>query len=435
MNLIREYFSYVQQKIKDPKIQKHSKNVSWMFIARIGSMAITFIATAYIARHLGPTNYGQLSYSISFVSLFSFIASLGTDAILHRELVKFPHRKNEFLGSALFIRSISSFVAILITIFVALFLSSKDVSLILIFIISLSPLLGTFQLLSYEFQAKHQSKYPSILTLLNVFILNILKIVVIIFDKGVIYLALVVILEPVIYSLGYLYLKSKIYHDINKLTWSKEASFIILRDSFPLIFASAFYLIYSRIDQVMLKYMIDSKAVGLYDAAVRISEVTYFIPQTFLLSFFPSLVNARETSWELYLKRTKSLLILLFTISVVIAILMTVFSKYLILIIFGGSFIGALSALYISVWSTVGASLNAFAQQILVVENLTKNTTIATFLGMLFNIVLNLILIPRYGISGAALATLISYMIPFLSLFAFKKTRILLTNMLQKEIL
>jgi O-antigen/teichoic acid export membrane protein len=430
MDSYRDVLVYLREKFSLPGIQKHSKNVGWMFVAKAGSLLITFIATAYIARNLGPQNYGELSYAISFVGLFSFIASLGIDQILHRDIIKYPEKKNELLGSAIVTRILASLVTVFITVISAVLLSPKDVSLLLIFIISLGAVCGSFQLLSYELQAESRSKYPSLLSLLIVFILNILKITVILFDKGVIFLALIILLEPVLYSLGYIYLKTKIYQDLKALSFRLTTARDILRDSFPLIFASAFYLVYNRIDQVMIKNMINSEAVGLYDAAVRISELSYFIPQIFLVALFPVIINARKTSPELYYKRTKKLLLFILGISICIALLTTLLSKYIILVIFGAGFLGGLHALYICAWSTVGASLNSFIQQILVAENMTKNITLATFFGMITNVALNIILIPMYGISGAAFATLVSYTVPFLSLFLFKKTRTLLLNIL-----
>ncbi len=431
MEIYRDFILYIQEKFRQPGFQKHSKNMSWMFFARIGSMAITFFATAYIARNLGPANYGELSYAISFVSLFSFIAYLGIDQILHRDLIKYPEKRNELLGSAVVLRLLASLVTIVVTTVTAFLLSSKDVSLLLIFIISMSNFFGAFQLLGYEFQAEAKSKYPSILLLCIVIILNILKIITIYFDQGVIYLAGIVLLEPILYSLGYLYLKAKVYKDLRMLSVKKERVILILKDSFPLIFASAFFLIYSRIDQVMLKNMIGAEAVGLYDSAVRISELSYFIPQLILTALLPAIVNAKKNSEELYYKRTKKLLLTILGISIVVALSLTLLAKYLLFIIFGTAFLGALPALYICAWSTVGASLNSFAQQILVVENATKNISIAAFLGMITNIVLNIYLIPIYGISGAAFATLVSYTVPFFSLFLFKQTRTMVIKVLK----
>ncbi len=423
MDNYKKIIPLLKEKLNHPGIQRYLANMGWIFFGKIGTLVVTFFATAYIARNLGPQNYGQLSYAISFVSIFSFIAYLGIDPILLRDLVQHPQKRNEILGSAIALRLLASIVTVLATIIAALLVSSGDVSLLLIFIISLSSFFGAFQLLSYEFQAEAKSKYPSILLIGIIIILNILKIITIYNHGGVIYLAGILLLEPILYSLGYSFLKSKIHKDLTQLTFNRERMLLILKDSFPLIFASAFFLIYSRIDQVMLKHMIDATAVGLYDSAVRISELSYFIPQLILTSFLPAVLNAKSISQELYYERTKKLILTIILVSIALAIGITVFGKLALLIIFGQAFIGALPALYICAWSTIGASLNALAQQILVAENLTKNVSISAFLGMITNILLNIVLIPQYGIVGAATATLISYMIPFLSLFLFKKTR------------
>ena len=427
----RSLLEYSKEKISHRGVQKHAQNISWMFSAKIINMLISFLAMGYIARNLGPGNYGELSYAISFVGIFSFFVPLGMDQILLKYLAKYPDKKNEYLGTAITLRITASMVAIIVCVLSAFLISSKDVSLLLIFIISFYSVFSSFQLLSYEFLAEARAKYPSLLSLGIVFILNVLKILAIYFGKGVIYLALILLLESLLYCFGYLYLKTKIYKDTEKLRFNKEIALKILRKSYPLIFASAFYIIYTRIDQVMIKHMINADAVGLYDAAVRISELTYFIPSLLLISFFPALINAQKQSLELYHKRTKKLLLLILLTSCVIAALTTLFSKHIILIIFGSSFLGAVPVLYLYAWSTIGASLNSFAQQILIVENDTKNILISALLGMITNVSLNLYLIPLYGITGAAFATLISYMVPFLSLLLFKKTRILLLAILK----
>lgn len=421
--MIENSLDFIKEKIKHPGLQKHSKNIGWMFFARIGSMVITFIAVAYVARNLGPTNYGQLSYAISFTSLFGFLASLGVEQILYRELIKSPEKRDEYVGTALSLRIIAAFITLFICVLTASFLSTQDVSLLLIFIISLSFIFSSFTILGYEFQAEAKSKYPSILSLIVVFILNISKIGVIILDQGVIYLALVILMEPILYALGFLYLRTKNYGPIRNLSFSKNTAISILKDSFPLIFASAFFTVYARIDQVMIKNMVDASSVGLYDSAVRISEVWYFIPHILTVALFPAIINAKKVSDDLYHKRIRRFFLLIMSISFMTALFTTIFSKNLILTIFGYSFIGALPILQIYVWSNIGAAINLVSQQILISENLTKIISIITFFGMITNIILNIYLIPKYGAMGAAIASMISYIIPFLSLLLFKKIR------------
>lgn len=431
--MIEKFLSYIQEKIKKPGIQRQFKNMGWMFFAKIGSFFISFLATAYIARNLGPTNYGELSYAISFAALFSFIASLGIDQILYRELIENPEKRNELLGSAILLRIIASLLAAIITMFFVISFSPKDVSLFLVFIICLSPLFGSFQLLSYEFQANIQAKKTSILVLGVVILLNILKIITVFLGGGVIYLAGIILLEPILYSIGYIYLKQKTYNDILLLKYNKNTILSIFNDAFPLIFASAFYVIYARIDQVMLKNMISAEAVGLYDAAVRVAEFSYFIPQILLTSLLPTILLSKKNSLTLYTERSRKLFIFLISITFFIALSTSLFSEKILMIIFGNSFESSGVILNIYIWSNIGASLNLLSQQILVSENKTKFISLTTFLGMVSNILLNLLLIPKYGTSGAAYATLVSYCVPFASVFLFKETRSIMLQFLVKS--
>lgn len=424
----KKLWAFIKFKATHPSVQKHTANMGWMFFGRIGSMIITLIATSYMARNLGPTNYGQLSYAVSYVGLFAFISSLGVEQILYRDLIKFPEKRNEYMGSAITIRFLASILAIVVCVTSAYIWSSKDVSLFLIFIVSLTYVLGTLQLSSYEFQAEAKAKLPSILSLIIIFILNILKIGVIVFGEGIIYLAFVILVEPFLYSVGLLYLRIKEYGTIKYWRFDYEIAKSILKDSFPLIFASAFFALYARVDQIMIKHMLNTESVGLYDSAVRISELGYFVPNIIVVALFPALVNSKKISFNLYTLRAKKLLFMLLLISFIIALVTALLSKYLVLIIFGAGFIGAVLVLKVYVWSNIGAALNLLIHQLLVVENLTKIVTVSIFAGMVSNVALNFILIPKYGMLGAATASLISYFMPTVSLLFFKSSRKMLSD-------
>lgn len=424
---------YIKEKIAHPGVQKHSKNMGWMFFSRIVGMVIAFITTAYIARHLGPTNYGQLSYALSYTGLFGFLASLGIDQILYRDLIRYPEKRDSYMGTALVLRLTASVITVVLCTASAYLWSPKDVSLILIFLVSLTFVFSSFLLLSYEFQAEAKSKYPSIFSIFIVIILNILKLIVIFNNKGVIYLAGIIVLEPILYAFGYWYLRTREYGSAKNWRFDKTIAISILKDSFPLIFASAFFAVYARIDQVMIKNMMNTESVGFYDAAVRMSELWYFIPSIIISALFPAIVNAKKISVELYYRRVKKLFWLVLLISMLIALPTMLLSKYIISIVFGMGFIAAVPILQIYVWSNIGATLNLLIQQLLVSENLTKMISVSTFLGMMTNVILNIVMIPKYGMAGAAFASLISYLVPFFSLVLFKPSRTFLFNVLAKN--
>lgn len=431
----RQYFTtqYIREKWQHAGFQKYFRNISWIFFTKIASMFISFITTAFVARNLGPTNYGELNYALSFTGLFGFLATLGIDQVLYRDLIKFPEKKNEYMGTAVVLRLFAGIITVLICLIFAFFLSPWDVSLVLIFILSLTFIFNSFQILNYEFQAEIKSKYPSIVSLIVVLILNILKITVIVSGQGVIYLALVLLLEPILYGLGFLYFRIKKFGSISQWKFKKEIAWSIIKDSSPLIFASAFFAVYSRIDQIMIKNILDTESVGLYSSAVAISEVWYFIPNIIAGAMFPAIINAKKVSENLYYERIKKLFYILLLVSILTALPTTILSKYFISIIFGTSFLGAMMALKIYVWSNVGAVLNIFVQQLLIAENMTKIISISIFLGMITNVILNLFLIQKFDIPGAAFASLISYVIPFTSLLLFKQPRKIILNIFKKH--
>ncbi len=418
------------EKRHDTGLRRYTKNLGWMFFARIITMAIGFLATAYIARNLGPTSYGELSYATSFVMLIGMFASLGIDQTISRELLLFPEKRNAVMGTAVLMRLGSGMFAMLLSIVAAYFFSPHDVSLLLIFIISTTLVLSTFSLLGQEFQTQVESKWPSIASIIIVAVLNICKIIIITLDGGVLYLAGIMVLEPILYAFSYIYLRTKRFGGLQTLSFDKSIAKLIIADAAPLILVSAFFTIYARIDQVFIKHMLGASSVGLYDAAVRLSEVWYFLPGIIVAGLFPAIGNAKKTSELLYWKRTQKLLFFIFAATLTLAIVTTTIATPLVGIVFGAAFAGAAPVLMVYVWSNIGAALTHVTQQILLLERLSKYILFSSFFGMATNVALCILLIPKYGMYGAALGSLIAYIAPFLSLFLLPKTRTLFTHIL-----
>ena len=408
--------------------QRYFQNTGWLFTSRIITLGLSFVTTIFIARNLGPTNFGQLSYAVSFISIFSFIATLGIDTILYRNLLKAPEQEKELLGTGLFIKISAGFIAACITIGVSSFFV-KDVSTILIIILSGTFICNAFQLVNYGFQARSLSKYPALITLGVTIILNIFKVLAIYFGLGVIYLALILLLESALYAVLYIYfLNKKLGIHFLHLTFNPTTAKELLYDSWPLIFSSAFALIYARIDQIFIKHMIDAQAVGIYDAAVKVAEVWYFIPGIIVTSLFPALINAKKTSELLYISRLKKLSLFLVTTASIIAFVVTIFAQEIMNLIYGKDYSLGVPVLQIYAWSGVGMFLVTLFVNYLITENFKRVLFIISFVPMLINIVLNILWIPVYGIVGAAYATLISYSLAPLILFFFKDVRVSIFN-------
>jgi O-antigen/teichoic acid export membrane protein len=186
-----------------------------------------------------------------------------------------------------------------------------------------------------------------------------------------------------------------------------------------------------KIDQVMIKNMLDSKELGYYAAAVRLSEAWYFIPVALTNAIYPAIVNAKKVNNKFYFNRMQKLYDILAWMAISIAVPVSIFSKDIINIIFGAEFQSAAPVLTIYIWAGVAVFLGVASSQYLITENFTKLSFFRTLIGMVINVILNLVLIPKYGIIGAAYATLISYSVATFSLIFIKKTSYQIVMMLK----
>lgn len=403
--------------------RRYFSNTSWVFVGKVFTLVLSFFLFSYITRYLGPANLGKLSYAQSFVGLLAVFASFGIDHVLYRDLVKYKERRNELLGSALFIKILLGIITFFVTLGIAYFSEGEKLIVQLIGIIALTNIFQPLTLPSFYFDAVQRSRINTIGMIVVSIIMAILKIMVIVFDKGIIYFAAVTTFEAVLNGTYFIFLYSYYYDTLTK--WSVKIAVIksLLRQSLPLLLASISAVIYSRIDQIMLMHYLDSAAVGLYSVAARISEVWNFIPGLIIYSFFPAIVNAKLVDEKMYLRRFARLLLGVTSIAAFFALGVTLFAKLIITIISGSEYLSATGALQIYVWGVVGAVVVNTFQQLLVTEGWVRITFYITVIGAVINVLLNIWFIPKYGINGAAYATLIAYwMVPF-SLLFFPQTR------------
>ena len=163
-----------------------------------------------------------------------------------------------------------------------------------------------------------------------------------------------------------------------------------------------------KIDQIMLGEMKGAKEVGIYSAAVRISELWYFIPTAIVSSVAPAIYAAKEKSEHHYYKRIGQLLRLLTYISLAIAIPMTFLSNNVILMMFGSGYLEASPILAVHIWASLFVFMGIATLPWFIAEGLNNISLGKTLLGAILNVILNFLLIPEYGGFGATIATISS---------------------------
>jgi O-antigen/teichoic acid export membrane protein len=389
--------------------RRYFANTGWMFFGQMFSLLISFFIGAWIARYLGPQNFGILSFSMSFAGLFLFIASLGIDGILTRELVKLPEKQNELLGTSLGLKVIGGSLAFIFALAASFLIEQSSLIRLLIILFSLTFILQSFSVITIFFQANVWAKKVIQVQLVAMGISSVLKILAILLHLGVIWIMFIYVLDALWLSAGLIYAYRKNGFKISewKIDWSLARS--ILADSWPLMLSGAAISIYMKIDQVMIGNILGERQVGLYAAAVKISEIWYFIPVIICASLFPAIVNAKQHDAAQYKKRLNNLYWLMFYLATALAIPISLLAKPLVRIIFGQGFLASAGALQIHIWAGIGIFLGVALSQYLISENLNIINLTMTLSSAILNIILNLFFIRYWGINGAAFATLISY--------------------------
>lgn len=406
----------------DVGFMRYFFNTGWMFTSQILNMTLSFFVTAAVARYLGPQNYGLINYAIGFAGLFAFLAGFGVDSVLNRELVKTPGRKDILIGNGLWIKFFGALITMIVVNTAAVVIHADHVSRQLIFLFSFSYLFQIFGVVNLYFQSQALSK-NNFKALLVVSVFSVLaKLVGIYMHAGVTWFVAIYVIDAFIGAIAIVIIYYKQQERILlRFDWTLTKS--LLRDGWPFMFTIVATTIYLDIDQIILKSMINTAAVGTYSVAVKLSEVWYFIPNIACASLFPAIINAKKTSEAQYITRLKSLYRLMIGLAVVIAIAVTVVSDWVIRFLFGHAYADAVYPLRIYIWSGVPIFFMAAIVQYLIVENYSKIYFVATVLGAAVNIGLNILFIPHYGIVGSAWATLISYCMPVFVILFNKKTR------------
>lgn len=389
--------------------RRYAANTAWMLSEQVLRLIAGLLVGIYVARYLEPAGYGLYSYAVAFAGIFAAFARLGLDAVVVRDLVTHRERQGDILGSSFWLKVLGGVAAAMLVLVSLPFSSGGDpLTAAAVAIVGISIIFQAFDVADLFFQAEVRSKYSSICKIVQLSVSVAVRLGLIAANADVIWFAAAVFVDQLTLAAAYTVAmwRQKILPVIR--VYSDDTAAALLRSSWPLIISGVAILLYMRIDQVMINGMLGASAVGSYAAAVRIAEVFYFAPMVITASVFPWLVAARQKSEGEFRAATSALLDVMTILGLAIAIPLFFLSDWIILRLFGPAFADAAGVLKISAWVGLFVFSGLVAQQWVVARDQTWQSMIRSIAGAICNIALNLVLIPRMGINGAAIATLVS---------------------------
>ena len=383
------------------------KNASWIVIGKTAQSVLGFIVGMLTARYLGPSNYGIINYAASLVAFVVPIMNLGFSNILVQEIVLDKSNEGKILGSSILLSLVSS-LACMIGIFVAASILNpgERETIIVCVLYSILLIFQAADLIQYWFQANYLSKYSSIVSLCAYGIVSAYKIFLLATNKSVYWFAVSNAFDYMLISVLLLILYSRLGG--GKLSFSWNTAKALFSKSKHYIVSSLMVTIFAQTDKIMLKLMIDETATGYYAAAVVCAAVTGFIFSAIIDSFRPTIFESKKQSEEKYERNMSRLYCIVFYLSLIQCIGITVFAELMIKILYGEDFVSAVNPLRVVVWYTTYAYFGSIRNIWILAENKQQYLWIINLSGALANVLLNYLLIPLWGIVGAAIASLIT---------------------------
>ena len=294
------------------------------------------------------------------------------------------------------------------------------------YIVSVQLIFQSFDIYDRLFQSKVKAKTSVKSYIISLIITSIFKITLAFMNAPLVYFAIVQVLEFVILALGWTLSYYRTVKQAIVFTFSSRLAVTFLKESWVLMLSSILIILYMRLDQFMINSILNIREVGNFSAAVKLSEAYYLIPTAITGSLLPAIIIGKNISDAEYRKRLQKLFDIVTWLSIFVAIGVTIVAEPLTKALYGHRFEGVGTVLSIHIWSGIFVFWGSVYAKCFVVENMAYFVTFSTAMGLALNFILNFVLIHKFGISGAAFATLTSqFFTTFLSLAIFRKTRYL----------
>lgn len=393
------------------------KNTTFLIISELFIKAIGFFYFIFLARSLSIDLFGRYNLVTSVVTIFSFLPDIGIGLVVVREIAKKNYDTASLLGNTFLFTLIMSFITILIVMGVGFIAGFSDEVLLLLFISSLTLLFSQIRSVPlFYFDGVERMGYSAILKAINSLSLIVFATVGFILGFGLIGIITGFltggVISFVITWIVFLTKKIKI-----NLRFDKKISRHLIFNGLPLGIAAFSALIYSNIDGIMLERLLSEKALGIYSSASKFGPtLIQLLNVPFVVAVYPALSRLSKEEPIRFQKAILKSAGVVLAWSVPASIAVALFAG-IIPVIFGERYSQGIPILRVLIFFVPFASLSAFLYKVLIVINKQNWYLIASIIGVILNIMLNLILIPRMSIMGAAVASVVTQAALFVTYF------------------
>ena len=386
---------------------KVAQNAGWLIGGKIAQMVLSLFVGVLSARYLGPANYGLISYGQSIIAFFMSLCTLGINSVIVKELIDNPEEQGKALGTAVFLRVISSFLSAIMVVAISFVVDyGRWETIAVVALCSVSLIFHSFDTLNYYFQAQYKSKITAIAVFIAYGVTAAYRIVLLIMGKSVLWFAFAASVDYI--TLGIVLLVAYKKSGGAKLSISLSKGKAILSKSYHYILSGLMVAIYGHTDKLMLKHMLDEAEVGYYATATAICSMWTFVLTAIIDAMYPTIVDAFKQERKFFEKRNRQLYAIVFYVSTVVSVAFTLLGHIAVRILYGDAYMPAAGPLSVITWYTAFSYLGVARSAWMVCNDKQKHLKYMYIPAIIINVGLNYLMIPVWGATGAAAASLIT---------------------------
>lgn len=380
-------------------------NFGWLVVERFARLLCNVVVGFAVARYLGPAQFGTLSYAFALIAIGAAVAESGAANIVKREIAADPARAAGALAAAWRLRLLLGLVC-----YAALWLwtvaGREDASTRLLLLIGgLTLFQPALALSDLWLQARLRAGRATLAQIGALAVTAALRLGLVGLRAPLWTFAAATVVET---ALAILLLnraaRAQGQPAITGIEWAAVRR--LWANSWPLMLSGLMVMLYLRLDVVMLRRMAGESSAGNYAAAIRLSELWFFVPGAIAGSLLPQILRCRAEGAAAYRSAVQRLMDLSVVAGYALALPTVLLAPWLIRIAYGPAFASGATVLAVHGWTLIWVAIGVARGQYCVNEGLIRLHLASTTAGAALNLGLNLLLIPRYGPVGAAWATL-----------------------------
>lgn len=398
-----------------------AKNTFWLGLNEVISKVIMFVVTISLVRYLGPTGFGAYNFALSYVAILVIFSDLGLGTILTRDVAKNKLEAEKYLGNTLGIKFFGSIIVLILTLFSFPFLGNNRQFILLILLTTLYSLSQQIQMAVISIITAFE-KMEYIFVIKIIYYLGILLVALVttrlglkieILMSGYFSISLLSILMAVIF-LNKLGINLTIGKDL--IFWKK-----LLKETMPIFGLMAASTVYANFDSLLIAQFFGNKELGIYQSAYKILFAFYSI-NIINMAIFPRMSILTHEKKDMLLSRMIKIVTgISLLILIPLASLISWKSNLIINLIYGKEYFLAGPILVVLIWSGVVNYFRILITNLLIARRSQIKVFYAVTVGLMVNIVLNILITTKMGFGFAATNILISEIVILLISIWFAK--------------